>query len=506
MVFMKLQDLQGIEATHLDYKISLEQGKPKSWLKSVVAFANTKGGHILFGVTDGEHEAVGLDDAQLVVSKVSELIKTRIVPQVRFIMTPFESDKAGRLCIDLEVSNGPDYPYYYVHEQTREIYVRHGDRSEVATVLEQNNLLLKGMNKTFDTLPSRYKMSEVSFTLLAAAFKKETGEDFDLSKDLFSMGLVTENNMVTNAGLLLCDQGYMKQSRIICTRWKGIDKGSVDGDALDDEVFSNSSLITLLSNAEAFIRINSKNPWTIHGMRREESSDYPFKAVREALVNALIHREYQNIGAEIHVDMYDNQMVISSPGGMGNGNKIQDLDLKHVPSMRRNEVISDIFDRLRFMDRRGSGLRRIIDSYHNYTVKPAFYSDECFFEVTMPNRSESVGNSDNESKTQLSSSKTQLSSSKTQLSSSKTQLCDATMNDVALKEWFKTRADGKFKNATLERIYELHKKYGLEYHFNRANISNMFNISENAASRIIKSCVECGIIRKEKKGEYYFFR
>ena len=72
---------------------------------------------------------------------------------------------------------------------------------------------------------------------------------------------------MTNAGLLFCDQGYLKQSKVVCTRWKGTEKGSVEGDALDDEEFTGVSLITLLANAEAFIRTNSKNPWSIRGMR-----------------------------------------------------------------------------------------------------------------------------------------------------------------------------------------------------------------------------------------------
>lgn len=98
----------------------------------------------------------------------------------------------------------------------------------------------------------------------------------------------------------------------------------------------------LLTSAEAFIRSNSRKPWTIRGMRREEQSDYPFRAVREVLVNALIHRDYQYAGAEVHVDMYDDRMEITSPGGMMSGSRIQDLNLHHVPSMRRNEIISDI--------------------------------------------------------------------------------------------------------------------------------------------------------------------
>ena len=82
--------------------MSLEKEKPKSWLKSVVAFANTKGGHILFGVTNNEHDPIGLDDAQGTASKISELSTSRVEPLVRYTLTPFSSRIDGRLCINLE--------------------------------------------------------------------------------------------------------------------------------------------------------------------------------------------------------------------------------------------------------------------------------------------------------------------------------------------------------------------------------------------------------------------
>ena len=509
-IFMKFEDFQGIEATHLDYKVSLEKEKPKSWLKSVVAFANTKGGHILFGVTNNGHDPIGLDDAQSTASKISELLTSRVEPPVRYTLTPFSSRIDDRLCIDLEVANGPHYPYYYVHEKTREIYVRRGDRSEIATVIEQNNLILKGMNKTYDSLPSSYNLSDVSFTLLAATFKKETGDDFDLTKDLVSMGFVTEDGIVTNAGLLLCDQGYLKQSKVVCTRWKGIEKGSVEADALDDEEFTGVSLITLLANAEAFIRTNSKSPWSIRGMRREEKSDYPFKAVREVLVNALIHRDYQSIGAEVHVDMYDDRMEISSPGGMINGSRIQDLDLKRVPSMRRNEIISDTFGRLHYMERRGSGIRRILNSYVDYTEQPEFYSDEYFFIVTLPNRSEArsaqleLKLEIENAKPQQSSGKLQQSSDKPQLSSGDMQLSSGEKEKEELKKWLECKVGKSFNKRNFEKLLELLGKYGSKYCFNRTTIANTFGISENTASRIIRKSMDCGIMRKEKNGEYYF--
>jgi ATP-dependent DNA helicase RecG len=85
--------------------------------------------------------------------------------------------------------------------------------------------------------------------------------------------------------------------------------------------------------------------------------------------------------------MYDDRMEITFPGGMLNGSKIQDLDLFRVPSMRRNEIISDIFGRLHYMDRRGSGIGRIMNSYSDYIESPKFYSNDYFFSVVLSNRS-----------------------------------------------------------------------------------------------------------------------
>ena len=381
---MNLNDLL-LEGSSVDYKEALETKKPRSWLKSISAFANSFGGHIVFGVRDNPREVCGLDNPQEVISKITELIKARIDPTPRYQLHAFAED--DKICIDLEIQNGPAYPYYYRFEGVCVAYIRNGDQSEEVSRQQLSALILKGMNKTFDALPSPYHMGDVSFTLLAATFKNALKEDFHPDKDLFSTTLVTEDGQVTNGGLLLCDQGVLPQSRIFCTRWKGTHKGNIDADALDDKEYQGASLISLLQNAEDFIRNNSKNPWSIRGMTREERSDYPYKAVREVLVNALIHRDYQVLGSEIHIEMFDDRMEISSPGGMANGRRIQDMDLRHIPSMRRNQVISDVFSRLHYMERRGSGIDRIMTSYAECAQKPVFYSDSTFFLVTLPNRS-----------------------------------------------------------------------------------------------------------------------
>jgi predicted HTH transcriptional regulator len=118
--------------------------------------------------------------------------------------------------------------------------------------------------------------------------------------------------------------------------------------------------------------------------------DYPERALLEGIVNALIHRNYLELGSEVHVDMFDDRLEIYSPGGMCDGTKVQDRDLMRVPSRRRNPIIADIFNRLKYMDRRGSGFKKILSDYStqpNYDehLRPQFYSDNDSFVLVLKN-------------------------------------------------------------------------------------------------------------------------
>lgn len=109
-----------------------------------------------------------------------------------------------------------------------------------------------------------------------------------------------------------------------------------------------------------------------------------------ALVNALIHRDYLILGSEVHIDIYDDRLTITSPGGMADGTRIQERDIFNISSTRRNPVLADIFGRLGYMERQGSGFRKITEAYHaahNYRdeLEPKFYSDASSFQVTLYN-------------------------------------------------------------------------------------------------------------------------
>jgi ATP-dependent DNA helicase RecG len=181
----------------------------------------------------------------------------------------------------------------------------------------------------------------------------------------------------------------VRHSRVFCTRWNGLDKAGGLIDAIDDEEYSGS-LITLLQESLGFVRRNSKKAWRKTGDGRIEYPEYPETAVLEGIVNAIIHRDYLEIGSEVHIDMFDDRLEIYSPGGMFDGSRVQDLDLMNVPSKRRNPVLADIFNRLKYMDRRGSGFKKILTDYKNQNnfkeeLKPMFNSGFGSFTLTLYN-------------------------------------------------------------------------------------------------------------------------
>lgn len=190
-------------------------------------------------------------------------------------------------------------------------------------------------------------------------------------------------------GALLADDSPMRQSRIFCTRWNGMTMTSGLGEAIDD-IELEGSVIGQLQDAITFIRNNSHKRWWKENDHREELPDYPERAVTETIANAIIHRDYMQMGSEIHVDMYDDRLEIYSPGGMMDGKLIQQLNPLTVPSKRRNPLLADFFSRLGLMERRGSGMRKIVDAYKQYEHlttyhEPEFTSNASEFHVTLWN-------------------------------------------------------------------------------------------------------------------------
>ena len=396
---MNIKDLIG-EATEYDKKLALEEKKPKSWCKSVSAFANTFGGALIFGISN-EGMVVGLENPEGDAEKISEVIKTRLDPMPEFKHRFYQTED-GKVLIILDVYKGDETPYYYSGDGVLEAYVRVGNESVKATATELKRLVLRGKNTSYDSQNSTYKAEDYAFSKLKERYKKWTGNSFD-DKDLISFGLVNEQGNLTNAGALLSDESPIRCSRLFCTRWNGLNKSGGAVDALDDAEYSGS-VISLIENGEAFIKRNCKMKWRKTANSREEMPEYVERSYHEALVNALAHRDYLVNGSEVHIDIYDDRMEIYSPGGMPDGSMIQDRDPLMVPSTRRNPVLADVFNRLGYMERKGSGFGKIISGYEfqiNYdeSKRPSFRSDRYQFTVVMPNLNYDVSHDFEENET-----------------------------------------------------------------------------------------------------------
>lgn len=145
---MEIRDLIG-EATEYDKKLVMEEKKPKSWCKSVSAFANTFGGALIFGISN-EGQVVGLVDPEGDAEKISEAIKTRLDPIPEFKLR-FHKTENGKVLVILDIYKGDETPYYYSGDGVLEAYIRVGNESVKATATELKRLVLRGKNTSYDS-------------------------------------------------------------------------------------------------------------------------------------------------------------------------------------------------------------------------------------------------------------------------------------------------------------------------------------------------------------------
>ena len=247
---MDITDLIG-ETTEYDKKLLLEEKRPRSWLKSVSAFANGSGGMLIFGVSN-DNILAGLENAEIVSEKISEIMKVKMDPVPDFQLEIHR--QSGKEFIILRVASGQETPYYYVGDGNHIAYVRIGNESVPADSITLKRLVLHGSNTTFDSLVSPYPFRNYSFTRLRSAYLKRTGTELSDS-DFISFDLADESGMLTYAGALLADESPVRYSRLFCTRWFGLDKASGVMEALDDKEYSGS-LISLLQDGNLFARRN----------------------------------------------------------------------------------------------------------------------------------------------------------------------------------------------------------------------------------------------------------
>lgn len=347
------------ETRNLEFKEKISD----SFLKTVVAFANYDGGEVLFGVDDNG-KSVGLTNLKSDAIAIENKINDSITPQIDF---KIEVDCKKKI-IKLTISPGIEKPYFYKSKS----YKRNDSSTVEIDSLELKRLIVEGQNKSYDSLSS--KRENNSFVYLEKKFKDILGIE-KINRDILkTLELVDKNNFLTNAGSLFADSNE---------------------DNLIDIVIFGESQNTILSRfqlkgisiLEAFdISIDKYREYyqfeNIKGSYREKVDLIPEKAFREAIANALVHRDWM-ANSYIQVSMEKDFITIVSPGGLPNGISEEEY-LNGQISVMRNPIIGNIFFRLNIIESFGTGIKRIKEAYKDSAKNPSFKIFDNSIEVKLP--------------------------------------------------------------------------------------------------------------------------
>ena len=339
--------------------------------KTVVAFANTSGGEIHIGVEDGG-KIVGLVNAHEDILKVTNLLRDTIKPDVT-LMTKVEIQVVNdRQVIIIAVSEGLSKPYYLSSKGIRPegVFIRRGSSTFSASESPILSMIKETAGDSFEDAVSMFQ--DLSFEGVEAYFNRKGIELGPTQKR--SLGLISENGVMTQLGLLMSDQCV---HTIKCAVFEGSQKT-----VFKDRKEITGSLLDQLEEVYSYIDRYNRTRSEYRGLERIDRKDYPNEAIREALLNALVHRDYRYRASTL-ISIFDDRIEFVSVGGLLRGFSLSDVLLG--VSVLRNPKLANIFYRLHLIEAYGTGLMKIQNTYRDARVKPKIETSDHAFRVILPN-------------------------------------------------------------------------------------------------------------------------
>ena len=301
------------------------------------------------------------------------MVRDSIKPDVTMFVR-YETQMIGeKQVIAVTVQKGTDRPYYLGSKGLKPsgVYVRNGTSSDPATDTAIRKMIKETdgdcfedrrsleQNLTFEAAKAQFTMCDVPFDLV----KMQT------------LGLVSSDGIYSNVALLLSDQCG---STIKAATFSGTDKG----DFQDRREFGGS-LFQQMEQTYAYLNMRNRTRATFEGLRRIDTRDYPEEALREALLNSLVHRDY-SFSASTLISVYDDRIEFVSVGGLVGGISLDDILLGL--SVCRNPKLAAIFYRLKLIEAFGTGVPKMMEVYRGSGLKPKIEASNNAFKITLPNR------------------------------------------------------------------------------------------------------------------------
>ena len=335
--------------------------------KEVIAFANTDGGVIYLGIDD-KGNLIGIDNVDETYTRLTNGIRDAIAPDVTmFVRYVLQDNKV----IQIEVAEGSYKPYYLKSKGMKPtgVYVRQGTSSVQASPEQIRQMIKESDGDTYED--ARSLEQDLSFLAAETAFDRY-GVEFSTQK-YRALG-ITQNDIYTNLALLLSDQCHHTTKIAVfkdefCTEFR------------DSKEFGGS-VFKQFEDAVNYLALCNKTVSTIKGVVRTDKQDYPEEAIREALLNALVHRDYGFSGSII-INVNDSKMEFISLGGLLPG--LSTADIRIGVSQPRNKKLAEVFHRLRLIESYGTGIRRIFKLYENCPAQPSIEATANAFKIVLPN-------------------------------------------------------------------------------------------------------------------------
>jgi predicted HTH transcriptional regulator len=376
---MTIEEIMRGESKNVEFKVTLPKNSEK-YTKTVIAFANTQGGQLIFGVTDETREVVGIDEEILfqTMDSISNAVSDSCEPQIVPSIEPYTIE--GKTVILVTVAPEPHRPYYMKSKgKENGTYIRVGGTTRLAETEKVKELEREGAKISWDELICvGYKVTDKAVKKLCRDMnnrRKDMQEQRSLVQRLPTVTRVNLENwkvlkkvdgeyLASNAFVLLTSD-YFSFSKTQCAVFKGTDRSVF----LDKREYTGP-IYEQIDEAINFVLRNIRLGAKIEGIQRKESYELPVEAIREMIVNAHCHRNMTDESC-VQVALYDDRLEVTSPGGLYNGLTFEEAMQGH--SKLRNRAVANVFGQIGLVESWGTGLQRIRNSAREYGLpEPEF--------------------------------------------------------------------------------------------------------------------------------------
>ena len=339
--------------------------------KEIIAFANSDGGTLYIGVRD-DGKVVGVDDSDVTALQISNMVRDSIKPDITMFLHYKTIEEGGKEIIEITVQRGTDRPYYIAKKGMRPegVYVRQGYSSVPATDTAIRRMIKETDGDSFETMRCLDQKLTFEFTEKEFQFRKvEFGP-----QQIRTLKLVDNDGLYSNLALLLSDQNPHTVKVAVFQGTKQM--------IFKDRREFGGSLMKQMNEVYEYIDFRNQTRATIEKLSRIDVRDYPVIAVREALLNLLVHRDY-SFSASALISIYDDRIEFVSIGGLMPGIDLEDV-LAGL-SVCRNQNLANVFYRLHLIEAYGTGLTKIMEAYEGTSEKPVISTTKNSFKIILPN-------------------------------------------------------------------------------------------------------------------------